>query len=325
MKKSLSIILCVLMVVLTFSSCKFIKTKEPAETGDTTASVKSSEESESSASEKSSETKSEKGKEDGESITVFVTDKNNDIVTNKDGTPKTEKIDLNKLQKELEKEMTKSASTKKAGENGKTTKKSSDTSGEIAPQSAKEDLLPEGSKASDTTLMKTTVEPILKGGTYTIKGNIKAEGQSIGAQIAFRNKKDYSVQVTMSVFSVRVFCNNGKYYMALPSMGKYAEVAADDIGDIGDISDSFKDKEAKYVKTTSVKVGKETYTCEEYKTSTGTAKYYFNSKGEWKRMEIIEGETILVWEITSFTKSVENKMFEIDKLWKKDSTLAGIV
>ncbi len=307
------------MVVLTFSSCKFIKTKEPEETDTTTTTAKASE---TKADDKTSESKSEEGTDDGESITVFVTDKNNEVVTNKDGTPKTEKIDLNKLQEELEKEMEKST-TKKSGD--KTTKSSGGSSSEIAPQSGKEDLLPEGSKVNDTTLMKTIVEPVLKGGTYTIKGNIKAEGQSIGAQIAFRNSKDYSVQITMSVFSVRVFCNNGKYYMALPSMGKYAEISADDIGDIGDMSEAFKEKEAKYIKTTTVKVGKQSYTCEEYKTSTGTAKYYFNSNGEWKRMEIIEGETILVWEITSFTKSAEKRMFEVDKLWKKDETLAGII
>lgn len=305
------------MVVLTFSSCKFIKSKEDIKPDDTTTSVGTT-----AVTEKTEETSADENTAgDGESITVFVTDKDGEIVTNKDGSAKTEKVDLEQLEKELEKEL-ENQSTTKSGT--KTTKKSGDTSADLGTQSSEEDLLPDGTKTNNTTLTKTIIEPVLKSGTYTIKGNIKAEGQAIGAQIAFRNGKDYSVQVSMSVFSVRVFCNNGKYYMALPSMGKYAEIAAEDVGDIGDMSESFKANDAKYVKTTTVKDGKQTYTCEEYKTSTGTAKYYFNSKNEWKRMEIIEDDTILVWEITSFAKAADKTLFEVNKLWMKDSSLAGM-
>lgn len=325
MKKSLSIVLCVVMIALTFCSCKFVKTKEPEVKDETTTTTTSVATTEKTKEEKTK--KDEKTTADAESITVFVTDKNGEVVTKKDGTPKTEKLDLEELQKQFEEEMSKQSTTKKAGE--KTTKKNGQStttasSSELGTQGTTEDLLPEGTKIENTTLMKSVVEPVLKSGTYTIKGNIKAAGQAIAAVIAFRNEaKDYSATLSMGPISVRCFSNNGKYYMALPTMGRYAEISADDVGEIGDISDSFKDKEAKYVKTTKVKSGKDTYTCEEYKTSTGTAKYYFNSKNEWKRMELVEDGAILVWEITSFTKSADKLLFEVNKLWIKDNTLAG--
>ena len=324
MKKSLSIILCVVMIALTFCSCKFVKSKDNREAEASTAATTTTTTTEATEEEETKKS-DKKSEEDSESITVFVTDKDGEVVTDKNGTPKTEKLDLEKLQEQLEQEISNQASSKKTtksdGKNNKT-----DDALDIAPDSSKEDLLPEGDKADKTTLMKTVVEPVLKSGTYTIRGNIKAGGQAIGSTIAFRNDgKDYSATVSMGAIAVRVFSNNGKYYMALPTMGKYAEVSSDDIGDLGDISESFKEKDAKYVQTTTVKSGAQKYTCEEYKTSTGTAKYYFNSKNEWKRMEIIDGEDILVWEITSFTKTADKTLFEVSKLWYKDNSLVGMV
>lgn len=313
------------MIALTFCSCKFVKTKEPVESDETTTTTTTSV----ATTEKTKEEKTKKDEEttaDAESITVYVTDKNGEVVTKKDGTPKTEKLDLEELQKQFEEEFSSQSTTKKAGE--KTTKKNGQSTTNASSSSdligTTEDLLPNGTKIENTTLMKTVVEPVLKSGTYTIKGNIKAGGQAISAVIAFRNEaKDYSATISLGAISVRCFSNNGKFYMALPTMGRYAEIAADDVGEIGDISESFKDKDAKYVKTTKVKDGKNTYTCEEYKTSNGTAKYYFNSKNEWKRMEIVEDGAILVWEITSFSKTADKTLFEVNKLWVKDNTLAG--
>ena len=328
MKKSLSIILCAVMIALTFCSCKFVKSKEnrgettsttTADTTETTTTTASTDEEKDDATKK----EDSKSEDDSESITVFVTDKNGEVVTDKNGTPKTEKLDLEKLQEQLEQEISNQASSKKTNPGNNNDDKDDDP---FDLDSSKEDLLPDGDKAKDTTLKKTVIEPVLKSGTYTIKGNFKAGGQAIGATIAFRNGgKDYSATVSMGAIAVRVFSNGGKYYLALPTMGKYAEVSSDDMGDIGDLSETFKDKDAKYVQTTKVKSGAQTYTCEEYKTATGSAKYYFNSKNEWKRMEIIDGEDILVWEITSFTKSADKTLFEISKLWYKDNSLTGMV
>ncbi len=322
MKKSLSIILCAVMIALTFCSCKFVKSKDNRETEESTTTTTTTTTT-TEATEEETKKSDKKSEGDEESITVFVTDKDGEVVTDKNGTPKTETLDIEKLQEQLEQEISNQASSKKTNPGSKTDDEDDDP---LDIDSSKEDLLPEGSKADKTTLMKTVVEPILKSGTYTIKGNIKAGGQAIGSTIALRNGgKDYSATVSMGAIAVRVFSNNGKYYLALPTMGKYAEVSSDDIGDIGDLSESFKDKDAKYVQTTTVKSGAQKYTCEEYKTSSGTAKYYFNSKNEWKRMEIIDGEDILVWEITSFSKNADKTLFEVSKLWYKDNSLMGMV
>ena len=73
-----------------------------------------------------------------------------------------------------------------------------------------------------------------------------------------------------------------------------------------------------YVKSTKVKDGKTTYTCEEYKTPDGKInKYYFNEKNEWKRWEVIDDKEITVFVIDSLSTSVDKSMFKIPKTFKK--------
>lgn len=311
------------MLAMTLCSCKFVKSKEPAEetAGKNTTTTTA----------KTSTTESEVGvpDEESEDFTIYVTDTNGEYITNKDGSKKTEVFKVDELEKQLENELSKQekSTTKKAsGSNSKTESKTDAASSLLGDtQSSKEDLLPEGQKADKTTLMKTIVEPVLKSGTYTIKGSIKAEGQSMNTSVGFRNGgKDYSVMVALGAFSVKVFSVDGKYYMALPMFAKYAEVSKEEMGDMNDMTDSFKPKDAKYVKTTTVKSGKTTYTCEEYTADTGTIKYYFNEKKEWKRMEIIDGDEILVWEITSFSNKADDSLFSTKGMIKDNSMLNGL-
>lgn len=308
------------MLAMTFCSCKFVKPDKSDESGSTT----------------------EKNTKGIEEVTVYVTDKNNEYVTNKDGSFKTEKVDFDSLEEEAEKaaeEKTKksdkkdsdktdsdkndsSKTTAKKGTDKTTAKTSGGSSGSKDP---KDDLLPEGTKVNDTSLMKTSVEPVLKSGTYTVKGKVKAEGQNMDVIIAFRNSKDYCIEASIMGISMRIFSNGGKYYLALPTMKMYSEISAKDVGELNmdDIASSFKEKDAKFVKSTSVKSGTTTYTCEEYKTSSGTAKYYFNSKNEWKRMEVLSTDgTVMSWEITSFSKSADSKLFEVNSKWKKSAEIA---
>lgn len=322
MKKSLSIILCVMMIAMTLCSCKFVKTtggeNKDTEGKSSTAAVNQAGADTEINGESDTDALSE------EEFTVFVTDKNGEYITNKNGTKKTEVFNVAELEKQLEEELSKQEATASANTNNNS---KSDTASSLIgdTQASKEDLLPAGQKVNDTTLMKTKIEPVLKSGTYTIKGSIKAEGQSLNTTVAFRNKaQEYSVIVALGAFSVKVFSVGGKYYMALPMFAKYAEVTQDEMGDMDEMTESFKPNDATYVKTTTVKDGKTTYTCEEYKTDTSTVKYYFNANKEWKRMEIIDGEDILVWEITSFSNKAEDSLFSAKGMIKDNSLLEGM-
>ncbi len=323
MKKSLSIIFCIVMVATTFCSCKIIKNKDVAEEGLTyidasgvtheyatnefgeVVTNKDGEKETTAAGQKSADKKSEKaadknGKGDNKdgkdstdvnNQTFVVTDKNGKDVTDKNGNSVTTKIDESIL-----------TSTQKT-----------DGSADKA--------LPEGQKISNTTLAKTKVEPVLKGGTFTIKGKMSVEGMQLPVTIAFRNKKDFSMEMSYSVLSVRMFSNGGKYYMALPTMKKYTQTTSDmiDLEELGDPTKAFNPDGTTYQKTTSVKDGKVTYTCEQYKTKEGAIiKYFFDSKGDWKRMELKEDGETVIWKIDSFSNKADDKLFNVDKSWKRD-------
>ena len=66
-----------------------------------------------------------------------------------------------------------------------------------------------------------------------------------------------------------------------------------------------------YVKTTSVKEGSKTYTCEEYRSSDGiVTKYYFEGN-KWVRQEIIDGSTIAISKIHELKDSVDRSLFDL--------------
>ena len=105
---------------------------------------------------------------------------------------------------------------------------------------------------------------------------------------------------------------------------RYGEIDKETFGDFSS-STEIMNKKATYVKSTKVKNGSETYTCEEYKASDGTIiKYYFNSKNEWKRWETIDGDTVGVFVINSFGKGAKSSLFEISKFWIKDDSFASL-
>lgn len=299
------------MVVMTFCSCSIIKSDDSDKKSKTTVSedadsediekqktAKGSKDGSGDADESTKENSDEKDSDgSGKSTTIYVLDDNGEIVTDKNGNKVTEVYNEEKASKKLEEAL----------------KKQEGNSSEA---------LPEGQKANNTTLVKTKVEPVLKSGTYTIKGEITVEGTTMKATIAFRNSgKDFSISASVMGMAVKIFSSNGKYYMAVPMLNKYTEISKDEIGDMTEFTDAFKASDAKYVKTTTVKDGKKTFTCEEYSIDDGTLKYYFNEKGEWKRLEMIQDDYSVIWEIDTFSNKADDSLFAPSKGMKQDNNL----
>lgn len=336
MKKGLSLFLCAVMMVLTLCACSLKDEKEiegktyKDEQGNVQAYV----------TDKNGEVKTDKdGKgvttttapktdKDGNVVTkknqgvpgftVYVTNADGEYVLDKNGKPVTTDVDTNAVIQGMGGADLVSPQKPTGGNNSGT---KAPTGSDTPISSPKEDLLGKGDKAPDSSLVKTVVQPILASGTYTIKGSIKVEGMSVPVTVACRNSKDTSVSVSFAGIEMRMFTNGGKYYMAFPGFGVYSEVSKEEFGEFGEMSEAFKKDDSKYVQTTKVKDGAQTLTCEEYKSKTGSIKYYFNSKNEWKRMEIIDGDTAIVWNISSFSKTVKNNLFEVHKLWRKEKDI----
>ena len=257
-------------------------------------------------------------------MTVLVTDENGEYVTNKDGSAVTSKLDSSALMEAAEKMMGETT-TKKGSSSGNSSTKKNDTTTKVSggTGSSSKDLLDDGTKTNKTNLKEKVIDPVIKSGTFTVECNLIADSVSMPTTLAFRGN-DFSFTVKMSGLDFRVFSNNGKYYLALPSLGRYGEIDKKTFGDFSS-STEIMNKKATYVKSTKVKNGSETYTCEEYKASDGTIiKYYFNSKNEWKRWETIDGDTVGVFVINSFGKGAKSSLFEISKFWIKDDSFASL-
>ena len=99
--------------------------------------------------------------------------------------------------------------------------------------------------------------------------------------------------------------------MVFPALKVYIKTSSDEAGNIGDLT-NITDSNATYVGSTKVTVNGTEYTCEEYKSDDDSVvKYYFSSKKEWKRMEIINGEDVSIFEIESLSNKVDESVFSL--------------
>lgn len=334
MKKSLCIILSAAIIAITLCSCSIIKDKDVLNSymytdtkgntyqyaTDTDGNIVTKEDGEKETTAGSASGAGSAAND----MTVLVTDSDGNYVTNKDGSAVTSKMDSSALIEAAEKMMGETTTKKASSSNNSSTKKNETTTKNSSNTgSSSDDLLDEGNKTSKTNLKEKVIDPIIKSGTFTIGCDIIANSVSLPTTLAFKNK-DFSITVKMSGLEFRIFSNSGKYYLAMPTLGRYGEIDKDTFGDFSSSSEIIN-KKATYVKSTKVKNGSETYTCEEYKSSDGTiTKYYFNSKNEWKRWETIDGDQVGVFVVNSFAKGAKSSLFEVSKFWIKDDSFASL-
>ena len=249
--------------------------------------------------------------------------------TDEDGVPKTSILSDKEVEKLDKAENNTTSSTKKA--NGSTAA-SNGTSAEFTePEitAAPEDLLPEGTKKDETEKAKlrdTVIGSVVKKGKFTINANMISGTTKTPTTIAMSDNK-LAMEMTISGISMRVLLMNDKMYCVMPTFKYYFELGEGEYGELGSIGDITAQQS--YVKTTTVKDGSTTLTCEEYKTDTGSInKFYFDSKNNWKRWEIIEGtgdsQQIVIFEISDFSGKVDSNLFNLSGYTKQDlSALAG--
>ena len=110
---------------------------------------------------------------------------------------------------------------------------------------------------------------------------------------------------------VRMIINGDSVYAVLPDYKWYFQIPSDDIGNMDELK-NIASSDGTYVGSTKVKINGEDHTCEEYKSSDGTViKYYFNSKKEWKRMEVITEDEVAIYEISSFSNKADESIFSL--------------
>ena len=151
----------------------------------------------------------------------------------------------------------------------------------------------------------------LKSGKFTLKMKMKtSSGVDNPVSLVFNGKK-FAADITLNDMQVRAIFDNDNFYMVLPALKVYFKTSSDEAGNIGDLT-NITDSNATYVGSTKVTVNGTEYTCEEYKSDDDSVvKYYFSSKKEWKRMEIINGEDVSIFEIESLSNKVDESVFSL--------------
>ncbi len=329
MKKGLSLFLSVILIAVSFCACSMIKDPDAVskytyvdENGvthqyatDAKGEV-ATEKGGVPATTASTSGKSNQANKNNSSSTsqfaIYATDKEGNNVTDKNGELVTSQLNVEELLSNLN-----NTTTTKKGQ----TNNNSGGLGSNLENSDKDDLLEEGDKTNKTSLKSKIIDPVIKSNKYTLDMVIVAQGMEMPMVMCI-NGKEYAASISLNMgtlkIDARVFSQNGKYFIVIPMLGMYSEINEEDSSDITGATGNLTD-DAKYVKSTKVKDGKTTYTCEEYKNKNGdTIKYYFNEKNEWKRWEIIDkDDNISVFKINSLKNSVDKKMFEVPKYLTK--------
>lgn len=280
MKKSLCIVLSVLMIAVSFAACGKKIVNE-----NTTTKV------------------DEKG-----SAYVEVTDKDGKTVTS---------VLSDKEKSEVEKQAEKSnAKTTTMAASEAMSKIEQEMSGltdfsEDDLKSNEEDLVDKGTEIKKTTLRDDVIVKALESGKFTLNMTLKAASNADTPVVLVSNGNKIAADMTMNGSKVRMIIDNDGVYVVLPTAKMYVKMSSDEIGSMDELK-NIASSDGTYVGSTKVKINGEDHTCEEYKSSDGTViKYYFNSKKEWKRMEVITEDEAAIYEITSFSNKADESIFSL--------------
>lgn len=280
MKKSLCIVLSVLMIAVSFAACGKKIVNE-----NTTTKV------------------DEKG-----SAYVEVTDKDGKTVTS---------VLSDKEKSEVEKQAEKSnAKTTTMAASEAMSKIEQEMSGltdfsEDDLKSNEEDLVDKGTEIKKTTLRDDVIVKALESGKFTLNMTLKAASNADTPVVLVSNGKKIAADMTMNGSKVRMIIDDDGVYVVLPTAKMYVKMSSDEIGSMDELK-NIASSDGTYVGSTKVKINGEDHTCEEYKSSDGTViKYYFNSKKEWKRMEVITEDEAAIYEITSFSNKADESIFSL--------------
>ena len=280
MKKSLCIVLSALMIAVSFAACGKKIVNE-----NTTTKV------------------DEKG-----SAYVEVTDKDGKTVTS---------VLSDKEKSEVEKQAEKSnAKTTTMAASEAMSKIEQEMSGltdfsEDDLKSNEEDLVDKGTEIKKTTLRDDVIVKALESGKFTLNMTLKAASNADTPVVLVSNGKKIAADMTMNGSKVRMIIDDDGVYVVLPTAKMYVKMSSDEIGNMDELK-NIASSDGTYVGSTKVKINGEDHTCEEYKSSDGTViKYYFNSKKEWKRMEVITEDEAAIYEITSFSNKADESIFSL--------------
>lgn len=194
-----------------------------------------------------------------------------------------------------------------------------DENGEFNPNAKPEDLLPEGDKIKKTTLRddiigdtiktkKFTMTMVVLGQDAEIPTKVTMDGDKIGAALSLDGMDAKILAMDGKTYLAFTYMT-AKLYMETD----------EETYDMSGILNPTGDEDVEYIKTTTVEENGKTYTCEEYKSESGIiTKYYFLDK-QWVRQEVIDGDVVSISEIRDFKGTADKSVFDLTGYKKLDA------
>lgn len=269
-----------------------------------------------------------------EIVTEIVTDEQGEAVTDKEGKTevKTEVLTTVVTVTKPYEPSTAETTTDGKQENTNASEPSSEGSSVESTTTYEDVTFPEGTiieveMGSDGKPKEPLMEKVLNASKDSKQFYLNATivtGEALGFETGMPVKMyisgdNMAFELSMVAMKIRMVYANNKIHMLFPSAKAYYSV------DVGDSDSALTDSEFNlwnsigsdtmdYVSTSKVTLKGTTYTCEEYTDSTNTNKYYFNSKNELKRIEIIasDGEATIL-KITECSAKVDSSIFNVPK------------
>ena len=281
MKKSLCIVLSVLMIAVSFAACgkKIVNENTTTKVDENGAAY------------------IEVTDKDGKTVTSVLSDKEKSEVEKQaeKSNAKTTTMAASEAMSKIEQEMS-----------GLTDFSEDDL------KSNEKDLVDKGTEIKKTTLRDDVIIKALESGKFTLNMTLKAASNADTPVVLVSNGKKIAADMTMNGSKVRMIIDDDGVYVVLPTAKMYVKMSSDEIGNMDELK-NIASSDGTYVGSTKVKINGEDHTCEEYKSSDGTViKYYFNSKKEWKRMEVISEDEVAIYEITSFSNKADESIFSLN-------------
>ena len=281
MKKSLCIVLSVLMIAVSFAACgkKIVNENTTTKVDENGAAY------------------IEVTDKDGKTVTSVLSDKEKSEVEKQaeKSNAKTTTMAASEAMSKIEQEMS-----------GLTDFSEDDL------KSNEKDLVDKGTEIKKTTLRDDVIIKALESGKFTLNMTLKAASNADTPVVLVSNGDKIAADMTMNGSKVRMIIDNDGVYVVLPTAKMYVKMSSDEIGNMDELK-NIASSDGTYVGSTKVKINGEDHTCEEYKSSDGTViKYYFNSKKEWKRMEVITEDEVAIYEITSFSNKADESIFSLN-------------
>ena len=281
MKKSLCIVLSVLMIAVSFAACgkKIVNENTTTKVDENGAAY------------------IEVTDKDGKTVTSVLSDKEKSEVEKQaeKSNAKTTTMAASEAMSKIEQEMS-----------GLTDFSEDDL------KSNEKDLVDKGTEIKKTTLRDDVIIKALESGKFTLNMTLKAASNADTPVVLVSNGDKIAADMTMNGSKVRMIIDNDGVYVVLPTAKMYVKMSSDEIGNMDELK-NIASSDGTYVGSTKVKINGEDHTCEEYKSSDGTViKYYFNSKKEWKRMEVITEDEVAIYEISSFSNKADESIFSLN-------------